>query len=612
MPAFNPDRQPSSPGVYLMKNAEGTILYVGKAKNLRTRLRSYLHADRDTRPQIRFLLDRTATVETIVTDTEKEALILENTLIKEHRPRYNIHLRDDKTFVSLRIDLNEEFPTIQIVRKVRQDGARYFGPFASSAAVKQTLKEIYRLFPLRHYPIETCRRRGRPCLFHQIGQCSAPCHGMISVKEYRRLVDGVVALLGGKQADVIEALHARMAAAAAGLRYEEAAALRDQIRSIEQTVETQKAVRYSGVDQDVIGFYREGGEVEVVVMFFRQGKLSDRRSYNLDWRGDEAELLEEFLTRFYARDVPIPDEILLSLEIEGAEALGSWLSERRKRRVKVLVPQRGEGRALVALATRNAAESWKERGSRKEARHTVLAEITEKLQLKRTPLRMECFDISTIQGEATVGSMAVVLEGEPTPAEYRHYRVRSVEGADDYAALREVLGRRLQRGVEEKKLPNFILIDGGKGQLGVLSALLEDMGLAEQIEVAGIAKSRVKANVRGKVVERSEERFFLPGRKNPVRLKSGSSALFLLERLRNEAHRFAVTYHRKLRGQRSLGSELAEIPGIGPRRQRALLKHFGSVKRIRAASLEELKAVAGLPAPVAETIHAYFGSDTQQ
>lgn len=609
MPVFNPSRQPSSPGVYLMKNSEGEVLYVGKAKNLRNRLRSYLNADRDSRPQIRFLLDRTVSVETIVTDTEKEALILENTLIKKHRPRYNIHLRDDKTFVSLRIDLNDEFPAIQIVRKVKQDGARYFGPFASSSAVKQTLKEIYRLFPLRHYPMETCRRRGRPCLFHQIGQCSAPCHGMISAEAYRQLVAGVIALLSGRQGEVVDTLRARMDAAAAELRYEEAAALRDQIRSIEQTVERQKAVRYSGVDQDVIGFYREGGEVEIVVLFFRQGTLSGRRSYNLDWRGDETELLEEFLTRFYDREVPVPDEVLLSLKIEGAEALGSWLGERRKRKVQVLVPSRGERHALLNLATRNAEESWKERGSRKEARHKVIGEIRERLHLQRLPLRMECFDISTIQGDATVGSMAVVLEGEPVPAEYRNYRVKSVEGTDDYAALREVLCRRLRRGVKEENLPDFILIDGGKGQLGVLNALLEDLNLVDRVDVAGIAKSRVKANARGKVVERSEERFFLPGRKNPVRLRRGSSALFLLERLRDEAHRFAITHHRKVRGRRSLASELAEVPGIGPKRQRALLKHFGSLKRIRAASLEDLQAMSGLPAGVALALYEHFRSD---
>ena len=586
-----------------MKGEEGEVLYVGKAKNLRNRLRSYLSADRDTRPQIRFLLDRTVAVETIVTDTEKEALILENTLIKEHRPRYNIHLRDDKTFVSLRLDLNETFPAIQIVRKVKADGARYFGPFASASAVRQTLKEIYRLFPLRHYPLETCRRRGRPCLFHQIGQCSAPCHDKISEEDYRQLVNGVVALLSGRQAEAIAGLQARMTAAAAEMHYEEAARLRDQIRSIEQTVEKQKAVRQQTADQDVVGFYREGGEVEVVVLFFRSGRLMDRRSYNLDWRAEEAELLEEFLGRFYDRDVPVPAEVLLPVSVDGAAALADWLSERRGKKVQVLTPQRGERRSLVEMANRNAKESWQERGSRQEARQTVLTAIQEKLHLLRRPVRMECFDISTIQGEAMVGSMAVVLNGEPAPREYRHYKVKSVVGTDDFAALREVLRRRLERGLREDLLPDFILIDGGKGQLGVLKVLLDEMSLAYRIAIAGIAKSRVRANARGKSVERSEERFFLPGRKNPVILRQGSAELFMLERLRDEAHRFAITHHRKLRGRRSLASELASVPGIGPARQKTLLKHFGSLKRIRSASLEDLQEAPGMPDAVARALY---------
>ena len=609
MAVFNPARQPAAPGVYLMKDREGEVLYVGKAKNLRNRLKSYLNAERDNRPQIRFLLDRTAAVETIVTDTEKEALILENTLIKKHRPRYNIHLRDDKTFVSLRIDLREEFPAIQVVRKVKADGARYFGPFASASAVRQTLKEIYRIFPLRHYPIKVCRRRGRPCLFHQIGQCSAPCHGKISAEEYRRLVEGVLALLSGRRVEVIKNLEARMADAAANMRYEEAALLRDQIRSITQTVEQQKAARYQAGDQDVLGLYREGGEVEAVLLFFRSGRLIDRRSYNLDWRGDETELVEEFLRSFYGRDVPLPDEVLLPIAFDGMDAFAAWLGERRGKKVRLRLPQRGEGLELVAMAARNAEESWRERGSRQEARKAVLTEIRQKLELGKLPRRMECFDISTIQGEAMVGSMAVVCDGEPAAAEYRHYRVRSVIGTDDYAALREVLKRRLERGLKENKLPDFILIDGGKGQLGVARALLEEMILTDCIDLAGMAKSRVKANARGHVVERTEERFFLPGRKNPVILRRGSSALFLLERLRDEAHRFAITYHRKLRGQRTLESELASIPGVGPSRQRALLKHFGSLKRIREAQAGELAEMPGLPTAVAEAIYRHFHAE---
>lgn len=606
MKSFDLRRQPTSAGVYLMKDGAGEILYVGKAKNLRARLRSYVKGEGDTRPQIKFLMERAETIETIVTDTEKEALILENTLIKQHRPRYNIHLRDDKTFVSLRIDLREEFPMLEVVRQVRQDGARYIGPFSSSSALRQTLKEIYRIFPLRHYPQSKCRQRGRPCLFHQIGQCSAPCHGLITPAAYRQLVDGAMALLEGRQGEVIDMLRKRMATASDALRYEEAAILRDHLHAIEETVEQQKSVRYGVIDQDVVGVFRQGGEVEVVLLFYRQGKLTARRNYNLTWHRDEAELLAEFLAQFYGRDVPIPEEVVLPLEIEGMAPLSEWLSERRGRKVRVLVPQRGERMRLVELANRNAREVWQERGSRDEARRRVLGEIRQRLHLKRVPQRMECFDVSTIQGQATVASMAVVLDGEPAPSEYRHYLVKTVTGTDDYAALQEVLQRRLQRGREEGVLPDFILIDGGKGQLGILTMVLDALNLDGAIDIAGIAKSRVRANVRGRSVERSEERFFLHGRKNPVILRRGSAALFLLERLRDEAHRFAVTHHRKLRGKAQLQSSLSSIPGVGPKRQRALLKHFGSLKKIKAADLPELQAMQGLPMRTAEEIYRHF------
>jgi excinuclease ABC subunit C len=593
----------------MMKDAVGEILYVGKAKNLRARLRSYMQAERDTRPQIKFLMERAATIETIVTDTEKEALILENTLIKKHRPRYNIHLRDDKTFVSLRLDLREEFPMLEVVRQVRRDGARYFGPFASSSALRQTLKEIYRIFPLRHYPPAKCRQRGRPCLFHQIGQCSAPCHGLISSVAYGRLVDGVLALLEGRQDEVVGMLRQRMIAASSGQRYEDAAALRDQVRAIEKTVEQQKAVRYGAIDQDVVGIFRQGGEVEVVMLFYRQGKLTARRNYNLSWKLDEDVLLEEFLVQFYGRDVPIPDEVVLPLEVEGVTPLAEWLTERRGRKVRIIVPQRGERHHLVELANRNAAEAWQERGSRDEARRRVLVEIKQRLHLQRIPQRMECFDVSTIQGQATVASMAVVMDGEKAPSEYRHYQVKTVIGTDDYAALAEILRRRLQRGKDEDKLPDFILIDGGKGQLGVLNMVLNELALSGTIDAAGIAKSRVKANVRGHAVERSEERFFLPGRKNPVVLRRGSAALFLLERLRDEAHRFAITHHRKVRGKDQLKSSLGDIRGVGPKRQKALLKHFGSLKNIREATLGALHEMAGLPAVVAEQVYRHYHPD---
>ena len=607
---FEAAKYPTASGVYIMKGEQGTVFYVGKAKNLRSRLRSYFSEHGDSRPQIQFLLKRVCDIETIVTDTEKEALILENTLIKKYRPRYNINLRDDKTYLSLRLDPREEFPMLQLVRRVRRDGALYFGPYASSTAVRATLKEIYRIFPLRRHPFETCRRRTRPCLYYQIGQCSGPCHGKISAADYRRLVEGALALLSGRETEVVAALRRQMSAAAERMAFEEAARLRDQVRAIEQTVERQKVVESGGGDQDVIGLHREGGEVEIAILFVREGKVIDRRSYNLEWRLDEEELLSTFLQRFYGREVCIPDRVLLPFLPEGSEVLADWLGEQRGKKVQVLAPQRGARRELVALAARNAEESFRERGSRREARQGVLEEIATRLQLSRVPHRIECFDISNVQGRFSVGSMAVLTDGEPDKAAYRHFRIRSVEGSDDYASLYEVLRRRLERGVREELLPDFILMDGGKGQLTVVCTVLDELGLAGRIDVAGIAKSRVMANVRGKVVERSEERFFLPGRKNPVNLRQGSPALFMLERLRDEAHRFAITHHRKLRRSSTLGSVLEEIPGIGEKRRKALLKHFGSLKAIQAASLDELRAMPGLPAGLAERLYAAFQERT--
>jgi excinuclease ABC subunit C len=595
---------PTAPGVYLMKGAQGEVLYVGKAKQLRNRLRGYFSATGDGRTHIRFLMNRVSDIETIITDTEKEALILENTLIKKYRPRYNINLRDDKTYISLRIDLREDFPTFQVVRRVRKDGARYFGPYSSSSAVRETLKLIYRIFPLRHHPLETCRRRSRPCLYHQIGQCSAPCHKLIDGPDYQRLVDGAIALLSGKEREVLDTLRQRMKRVAEALDFEEAARLRDQIRAIEETTEQQNVVTAGGGDQDVVGLHREGGEVEVAVLFVREGKMIGRRSYNLEWRLAEEELLSSFLQEFYGREVFIPERLLLPLAIDDAETLADWLGERKGKKVHILVPERGTGRQLVDLARRNALESFRERGSRREARQEVLRDIAGRLHLKRFPRRVECYDISNVQGRFSVGSMVVLTDGEPDKAGYRHFRIRTVEGADDFASLYEVLKRRLTRGVEEDLLPDLILIDGGKGQLSVLTTVLEELSLADRIDAAGIAKSRVLANVRGHGVERSAERFFLPGRKNPVILRQGSPALFMLERLRDEAHRFAITHHRKLRNRSTLHSVLEDIPGVGAQRRKALLRHFGSLKKIQLASLEELEAMPGLSQALARRIHS--------
>jgi excinuclease ABC subunit C len=595
---------PARPGVYLMRDSQDAVIYVGKANNLRTRLRSYFAKTGDSRPQVRFLLQRVRQIDTIVTDTPKEALILENTLIKKHRPRYNIHLRDDKTYVSLRIDLAEEFPMLQIVRQVKQDAAQYFGPYTSAGAVKETLKEIYRVFPLRHYPIARCQQRGRPCLFHQIGQCSAPCHGKISREDYRLLVDGVIALLSGRDSGIRDLLKRRMEQAASQMDFETAASLRDQVQAIDKTVEQQKVITTTSLNQDVVGIHRQQGEVDISLLFIRHGTLIGRRSFPLEWRFEEAELLSSFLQEYYAREVLIPDEIILPLLPAEPELLQEWLSDRRGRKVVLTHPSRGRKVELLQLAGRNAEEAARERGDRQASRRAVLAEIQQQLQLQKLPHRLECFDISNFQGQQSVGSMAVMLGGEATPREYRHYLIQAVDGANDFASLEEVIRRRLKRGREENQLPDCILIDGGKGQLGILQQLLSEFDLQESIDAVGIAKSRVFANVKGRLVEKSEERFFRPGRKNPITLRRGSATLFLLEHLRNEAHRFAITHHRKLRKKRTLHSQLEEIPGIGPSRRKQLLKQFGSLKQVRQASIDELAAVPGISADLARRIYA--------
>ncbi|NOQ52638.1 MAG: excinuclease ABC subunit UvrC, partial [Desulfuromonadaceae bacterium] len=439
------NRYPAEPGVYQMYGAGEEILYVGKAKHLRNRLRSYFSAGGDGRLHIPLLMEKVQRIEVIVTDTEKEALLLENTLIKKHRPRYNIELRDDKTYVSVRIDLNETFPALQIVRRVKNDGARYFGPYSSAAAIRETLKEIYRIFPLRHSSMERCRKRGRPCLFYQIGQCSAPCQGKIGEAAYRKLVDGVIDLLEGREAHVIGLLKGQMQAASAELRYEDAARLRNQINAIRKSIEKQKVTDYGGGNQDVIGIHRAGGDVEVVLLFIRQGQLIGRRSYPLEWTFDWQELLSGFLQQYYSREVIIPDQLLLPEPLENAELLADWLSEKRGRKVQLLAPQRGEKLRLCRLAQRNAREAFRQRGSRREARAQLLEELQGKFHLPVLPRRIECFDISNVQGAHAVGSMAVVVDAEPAIAEYRRFKIKTVLGPDDYASLDEVLRRRLQR-----------------------------------------------------------------------------------------------------------------------------------------------------------------------
>lgn len=602
----NTDTLPQLPGVYIMRNTTGTVLYVGKAKNLRNRVRSYFTSSRDSRHHIQFLMARVADIDCIVTDTEKEALILENTLIKQHRPRYNINLRDDKTYFSLRMDPAEEFPRLAVIRKVTKDGARYFGPYSSAAAAREVLKQLHRIFPLRHYPLATCRRRGRPCLYHQLRQCSAPCHGMISPQEYAALAEGAALFLEGKNRDLLKILKKRMHEAAEAQNYEEAARFRDLVQAVEITVEKQKMVTRSG-DMDVLGFFRNGSHLETVLLFVRGGNLTGSRNFSFSWELEDEEGLSSFLGEYYGRDVYLPEEVLVPARIPGADSLGEYLSEKKGRRVAVTCPGRGTKAELVRLACRNAETAASERQRSREAAETTLAGLRDRLHLPAIPLRIECYDISNIQGRHAVGSRVVFTDGKADRKGYRRYRIRTVAQADDYGMMHEVLHRRFSGSGSSDPLPDLIIVDGGPGQLNILRQVLEKLKV-EGIAVAALAKSRVERDAEDNELRRSDERVFLPGRKNPVLLRQNSAPLLLLARIRDEAHRFAVAYHVDLRSREAL-QPATRVPGVGEKRWKDLLRHFGSLQKVREATVEELAAVPGISTKVATVIRGHFSQE---
>lgn len=591
---------PTSPGVYLMKDAGGRIIYVGKALNLKKRVSSYFNRSSDSRYQIRFLMARVETIEWLVTDTEKEALILENNLIKEHRPRYNLSLRDDKTYFSLRLDPGEEFPRITIIRKVLRDGARYFGPYSSATAAREVLKELCRLFPLRHYPLKNCRQRKRPCLYYQLRQCSAPCFNKISVQEYAGLVEGASLFLSGRNREIVKIYRERMKVAAERQEYEEAGRCRDLINSMERTVEKQKVASIGG-DTDVIGIIPQGDCLQISILFIRNGLLLGSRNYLPEWEFEPEEGVASFLSSYYSGDVIVPDEILLSAPVSGCEAIGEFLSEKRGKKVTVNHPLRGAKLELTNMAVKNARNAALERQKKAEESGSILNELKERLHLARIPRRIECYDISNIQGKDAVGSRVSFLDGKADNSAYRRYRIKSIDQADDFGMMREVLSRRFQPDRAAEDTPDLIIVDGGIGQLGILSAVMEELGL-EGIDLAGLAKSRVSSAVSENSIERSDERVFLPGRKNPVILRQNSAPLLLLARIRDEAHRFAITYHRKLRSGSALSSALDLINGVGATLRKRLLEKFGSVHGIRNASVEELAAVKGISSDLAATI----------
>jgi len=593
---------PARPGVYLLKDGHGKVIYVGKAANLRNRVRSYLRGG-DERSQVRFLVERLADFETLVTANDKEALILENNLIKQYRPRYNIRLKDDKSYVSVKVTVKDPWPRVLVTRRIVKDGGRYFGPFASASAVRETLDTIRKVFPLRTCSDPVFRNRSRPCIEYDIKRCLAPCVLAVDRSVYEEHLREAMLLLEGRNSEVARELRRRMEAAAAEERFEVAARLRDQLQAIETTQERQQVVEHWGANQDVFGLYREGGAIEVQVLFVRQGKLVSNQSYSFDdWEFSDDEVMEAVLTQFYqATQHDVPDEILLPVAISDAEVRADYLGERRGKKVAVLVPQRGDKLRLVGMAHENAQQNFVARRDAGAQAARMATELRARLHLRDAPKRIECLDIATFQGRETVGSIVAFDEGAPAKAGYRHYRIRTVEGTDDFAAVAEVIRRRFRDAREHGGLPDLLVIDGGLGQLGAARAVLEELGIAD-LEVVGLAKERVERDPTARDIQRRPERVFLPGRKNPVVLKPNSTALFLLQRVRDEAHRFANTYHQKLRDRARLASPLDDIPGVGPRRRRALLRRFGSLRRVAAASAEELATVPGITLTLAAQI----------
>jgi excinuclease ABC subunit C len=601
---------PQTPGVYLMKSAKDRVLYVGKAQNLRARVRSYFGGG-DGRVQVPNLVRRIADVSVLVTPSVKDALLLENELIKQHRPPFNVRLRDDKQYLRLRLDPREEWPRLVQVRRFERDGALYFGPYASSGALHQSISQLRRIFPLRNCsdPVfKDYARRGRPCIEHEIGRCPAPCVGLVTAEAYRELLASTELFLRGRSEELVETLRARMEAAAAEQRFEDAARLRDRIAAVEQTVLRQQIVTERRLERDVFALARQGGEVQVQALHVREGRLigaSEHAFSQIDL--DSAEVIGSFLGQLYGDpERSIPVEVLVSHEPADDGALEALLSERSGRKVTVRVPQRGPAQELIALALRNAEGALERRLAARESVDAAALELQERLGLARPPRRIECYDVSNLAGTLAVGSRVVFEGGQPVKGDYRRYRVREAAAGDDLACLREVLARRLARHASEP-LPDLLMVDGGRGQLAVASALLADLGL--ELDHVGLAKERDLESPSPRVRRSGglkAERVFLPGRLNPVLLPPSSRGLLLLQRVRDEAHRFAIAFQRELRRRTGLTSVLQEIPGIGPGKRKSLLRTLGSLRRVRAAPVEEIAAVPGLSRRDAEAIRRFF------
>ncbi|HKW15541.1 MAG TPA: excinuclease ABC subunit UvrC [Candidatus Krumholzibacteria bacterium] len=596
------DRLPANPGVYLFRDEDGRVLYVGKAQSLRTRVKNYFREGGDGRATVEFLVARAKSIDFVVTGTEQEALILENNLIKKHRPRYNVVFKDDKSYVHLRLDSKHAFPRLTVVRRPRRDGATYFGPFASAGSVRQTLRTLGRIFPMRTCTDADFASRTRPCLYYYIQRCPGPCVGHIEASEYAETVKRVTMFLKGRSQDLLKTLRDKMDLQAAERRYEEAGRTRDQLFALQSVVERQRISSPQRAERDVFATYHHKEQLVIQLVTVRDGQVSGAETFFFDNAVQStAEHLASFLNQYYQSGAPIPEEVLVEAEIPDVTALATLLSERAKRNVSISVPQRGERVTLVELAKKNASVAFNE-GRGNDRNREILDDLQELLSLENYPRRIECFDISNIQGTRAVASGVTFIDGEPAKAQYRKFRIRTVEGADDYAMMREVLERRVSRGMKEGDLPDLLIVDGGRGQLNVAREVIARLGA--EIELIGVAK--VRDEETGRKI-RGQERIYLPDLPEPLLLDGQSQALYLLERIRDEAHRFANTYHRQLRTKAMGESKLDGVPGIGTVLKRRLLQEFGSLDRLRRADVDAIAAVPGMSRRRAQALKDALG-----
>ena len=591
---------PAKPGIYLFKDKEDKVIYVGKAANLNSRVRSYLGAPSNLSSKVQRLVSKIQDFEFVVTNSEQEALILECNMIKKYTPRYNVRLKDNKTFPYFKIDINEDWPRVYITRCVQKDGARYFGPFASAGSVRKTLRLIKKIFPFRSCSKRIEGKDKRPCLDYYIRRCLGPCTGAVEKEEYHDVINQVILFFQGKQELILRELNTKMKAAAQQLQFERAALLRDQINAIEEVIEGQRIAKTFQGEKDIIGLAQNEKQAYVELFSIRNNKLISQDHFIMEGVKGESpgQIITSFVKQYYASSSYIPPLILLQYPVDEPVVLSQWLEQQRGSRVKLQVPRRGAKKKLVDTVAENAARGLQlalAKEMKAEVISSGLQELKQKLHLPKMPRRIECYDVSNIQGALAVGSMVVLEKGWPKPAYYRRFRIKTVSGADDYAMIQETLRRRFKRGLTGEGtwaiMPDLVIIDGGKGQLNAALELRQDFGL-DSIPMVSLAKEN--------------EEVFIPDDPKPVNIAKDSPALHILQRARDEAHRFAISYHRKLRHKETITSTLDNIPGIGPRRKKALLKKFGSIQAIKEASSEELSQTEGITSAIAQKVKEYL------